>query len=174
MKAFDPDRSLSLAELAAIALITSDNPVAVMLEDRVGYDAVNAVLAKAGVSPERQMSVGFRERELGPKNRANALSALDLIAIFDRLTSEPVYAPIIGALENNLRNARIPALLPDDAIIAHKTGSLEGVVNDAGIVRLGDQAFTLACMCDAQSDPAKTSADMAECADGIFTILLAD
>jgi beta-lactamase class A len=175
MKAFDAGRSLSLGELAALALITSDNPVAVLLEDRVGRDAVGAVLARAGIAAERaQMRVGFREDELGPKNRANALSALDVLRLFELLRSEPRYGPIVVALENNLRNARIPALLPDEAVIAHKTGTLNGVANDAGIVRLGTDAFTVAFLCDGQDDPAVTGQAIAECAKGLFEVVLGD
>lgn len=173
MKAFDADRTLSLAELAAIALTTSDNPVAVLLEDRVGHDAVNAVLTEAGVPSDRRMHVGFREHELGPRNRANVLSSLDVLALFDHLAARPHYAPVIIALENNLRNARIPALLPDEAVIAHKTGSLEGVVNDAGIVRLGDNRFTVAFLTDGQADPAQTERDIAACAFSLHRLLLA-
>lgn len=168
MKAFDCDRSLSLAELAALALITSDNPAAVMIEDRVGYDAVNAVLKRAGLAADRQMRAGFRETELGPANRANQLTVLDTIALFDLLASQPRYQPVVVALENNLRNARIPALLPDEAVIAHKTGSLEGVVNDAGIVRLGETAFTVAFLTDGQADAVATSTDIATCVEALY------
>ena len=131
------------------------------------------VLHRAGVTPANaEMKAGFREDELGPKNRVNALTALDVLALFRLLQSAPHYRPIITALDNNLRNARIPALLPDEAVIAHKTGSLEGVVNDAGIVRLGAQHFTVAFLCDRQSDPLTTSNDIAVCAQALFELLL--
>lgn len=175
MHAFDRDRTLSLRELAAIALITSDNPVAVLLEERVGRGPVGDVLDHAVVADDHaHMHVGFREDELGPKNRANAMSALDVLKLFQLLRSEPRYAPIVVALENNLRNARIPALLPDDAVIAHKTGSLEGVVNDAGSVRLGTEAFVVAFLTDHQADPAVTSNDIAACSKDLFELLLVD
>ncbi len=172
LKAFDRDRTLSLRELAAIALITSDNPAAVHLEERVGYDAVNAVLVRAGAAPDVAMHVGFREAELGPANRVNAMSANDVRQLFELLRSERRYGPIVLALENNLRNNRIPALLPDDAVIAHKTGSLDGVVNDAGVVRLGLLAFTVVFLCDGQADPMATSADIAACSKELFDLLL--
>ena len=174
MKAFDRDRSLSLGELAAIALITSDNPVAVLLEQRIGRAAVRDVLLRAGVADaQAHMFAGFREDELGPKNRVNAMAALDILKMFHLLQTELRYRPIITALDNNLRNARIPALLPDDAVIAHKTGSLEGVVNDAGIVRLGDRCFTVAFLCDDQADPLVTSNAIAACSKALFDLLLA-
>lgn len=173
MKAFDADRTLSLAELAAIALITSDNPVAVLLEERIGRAAVGDVLVRAGIAAGDQvMRAGFREDELGPKNRVNQLTARDVLKLFELMRAERRYGPVILALENNLRNARIPALLPDDAVIAHKTGSLEGVVNDAGIVRLGLEAFTVAFLSDAQADPIATQNDIAACSEELFGLLL--
>ena len=84
-----------------IALITSDNPVAVLLEDRVGRTAVRDVLHRAGVTPANaDMNAGFREDELGPKNRVNAMTAIDVLALFRLLQAAPHYRPIITALDN--------------------------------------------------------------------------
>lgn len=174
MAAFDEERHLSLRELAGLALITSDNPVAVLIEERVGYQAVAAVFARAGIAADRRMSVGFREDELGPKNRANQMTAFDVIKMFELLHSERRYGPIILMLENNLRNERIPALLPDQAVIAHKTGSLNGVTNDAGIVRLGIESFLVAFLTDCQADPIATANDIAACSKGLYELILAD
>ena len=71
-------------------------------------------------------------------------------------------------LTNNLRNARIPALLDEDVVVAHKTGSLDGVVNDAGIVSRGATAFIVAFMCDRQTDPIATQNEIAGCALALF------
>ncbi len=171
MRAFDPGRRLTLAELSSIALITSDNPIAVLLETRVGRDAVDAVLRQALGRGDRRMAAGFSEGELGVANRANEMSALDVLRLLDTLRAKPRYKPIIEALENNLRNNRIPALLPDEAVIAHKTGSLAGVVNDAGIVRLGEVCFAAAFLADGQADAAATSADIAACSERLFRLL---
>ena len=173
MKAFDRDRTLSLKELAAIALITSDNPVAVLLEQRVGREAVGDVLVRAGMTGgATAMQAGFREDELGVKNRANVMRALDVLKLFQLLRSERRYGAIVLALENNLRNARIPALLPDEVVIAHKTGSLDGVVNDAGIVRLGVETFVAVFLSDRQADPLATSNDIAMCSQELFELIL--
>ena len=95
MKAFDRDRTLSLKELAAIALITSDNPVAVLLEERVGREAVGEVLMRAGITVgDATMQAGFQEVELGAKNRANVMRALDVLKLFQHLHSERRYGSI--------------------------------------------------------------------------------
>jgi hypothetical protein len=58
-------------------------------------------------------------------------------------------------------------------VIAHKTGSLEGVVNDAGTVRLGAASFDVAFLTEGQADPAVTSQDIAVCSEELFQLLLA-
>ncbi|MGI9425753.1 MAG: serine hydrolase [Hyphomicrobiaceae bacterium] len=172
LKAFDGDRALSLREIAALSLITSDNPATVHVLGRLSFADVETVLRDSGCSNAARITVGFGELELGPANRANQMTALDALKLFRRLQSEPRYRPIVTFLENNLRNARIPALLPDDAVIAHKTGSLDGVVNDVGVVSRAGQAFDVAFLCDRQADPIQTQNDIAACSLALFELLI--
>lgn len=168
LRTFDTDRKLSIREIAGLSLITSDNPAIQYILSHVSFDDVSGVLRDSGCSAHATMAAGFSEPELGVRNRANLLTADDTVRLFARLQSKPAYAPVVTFLENNLRNARIPALLPEDVIIAHKTGSLDGVVNDAGIVTRGTTSFIVAFMCDAQSDPIATQNEIAQCALKLF------
>jgi beta-lactamase class A len=172
LKAFDPARTLSLREVAALSLITSDNPATVHVMSRLRYDDIAGVLAESGCSDAATCAAGFSEAELGAPNRANRLTAYDAVQMFRHLRSVPRYAPIVVFLENNLRNARIPALLPDDAIVAHKTGSLDGVVNDAGIVSRAGRSFIVAFLCDGQADPIATQNEMAAASLELFDLLI--
>lgn len=172
LKAFDAGRSLSVRELAALSLIVSDNPSTVHLMSLVSSADVVDVLRRCGCGETTQMSAGFTEAELGARNRVNTLSAADAVLLFEALVAEPRYAPIVTQLENNLRNNRIPALLPDDVVVAHKTGSLEGVVNNVGVLSYGGRAFTLAVLCDGQADPIATSREIAELALELSGLLL--
>lgn len=45
---------------------------------------------------------------------------------------------IINILLQQKHNTRIPAKLPDDVKVAHKTGSITGVGHDSGIIFLPD------------------------------------
>jgi beta-lactamase class A len=174
LTAFDPDTALTLRELAALAIVTSDNPVAVHLASLVGFERVNAVLARCGCSTQTRMAASFREGELGPANRVNRLTAHDAIRIFQALGSRPLYAPLVTALVNNLRNNRIPALLPDDAVVAHKTGSLQAVANDVGTVSWQGRQFILAVLTDNQADTIQTSTDIAVLADRVLRAVVAE
>ena len=53
----------------------------------------------------------------------------------------------------------------------HKTGSLEGVANDAGIVFDDGVAFGLAFLCDRQADTILASAEIGRCALEVYDSL---
>jgi beta-lactamase class A len=171
LAAFDPDRELSIREICRLALITSDNPLAVYLQSLVDFDAVNRMLKEIGCGPRCVMAAGFSEGELGSRNRANVLTADAAVRLFSVVKTEPAYADLFLALKNNLRNNRIPALLPEHVSVIHKTGSLDGVANDAGIVQDDKVDFTVAFLTDRQPDPIKTSYDIASCSLELFNCL---
>lgn len=168
---FDPEHRLSLREVMRLSLITSDNPLTLVLQRYVSFDAVNALFGGLGLSAV--MAAGFSEDELGPKNRANSMTAKDAVALLQAVAADPLYADVRKGLENNLRNNRLPALLPDSAVVAHKTGSLQGVVNDAGLITDHGVRFYLACFSDGQADAERTSADIARCAAAAYAACIA-
>jgi beta-lactamase class A len=57
-------------------------------------------------------------------------------------------------LLNQQVNDRIPSLLPSNATVAHKTGELPGVRNDAGIVRCPGSQYIIVTM-SREGDPAE-------------------
>ncbi len=78
-------------------------------------------------------------------------SPRDLVATFERVYSERVlgkfndeFLEILGACETGPN--RIRRGIPRDVVLAHKTGTLRGVVNDAGIVMDGADAYALAVL----------------------------
>jgi len=166
LAAFDPGRALSRRELCALSLITSDNAAASHLLTLVGADGVNEELRALGCRATR-IVVGFEDRLLGPPGRANVISADDALRLLARVYEDPALAGVEHALRNTILNQRIPLLLPDDVAVAHKTGSLDGVVNDVGIVygQAGDVA--LAFLCDGQGDAPTTEVAIGRCAADI-------
>ncbi len=172
LAAFDTDRCLSLRELIALMLMTSDNPVTVYLMELLGFDRLNGTLRRVTENQALTLSAGFTEDELGLPNRANMMTANDVVKLFQSVKNEPLYADIETALANNLRNQRIPALLPETARVAHKTGTLNGVVNDAGIISDGPINFTVVFLCDGQNDMTATTSDIAVCAKQLYDVFL--
>lgn len=168
LAAFDQDTSFSIREICRLAIITSDNPLAVYLNTLVAFDEVNALLLELCADNRLLMRAGFSESELGPKNRENTLTGLACHKLLSEVWGNPLYRDVLFAMRNNLRGNRIPAEIPESVLVAHKTGSLSGVVNDIGLIEDGTFNFSVAFLTDNQSDPLRTTKDISESALAIY------
>ena len=96
--------------------------------------------------------------------RVNVTTTDDCARLLAAIHREEHLAPILTALRANLNHTRIQLRLPDETIVAHKTGSLSGVVNDVGVIHAESGFLTVCFLTDGQPDPAATAADIGECA----------
>lgn len=164
LEAFEAERLLSVAEVVAFSLITSDNPCANYLFEELGSARIRATIDELGLVCTRA-DAGFEDVSLDDGGRANVTSAADLATVFRHLEqsrkSDERVDRIWTWLTNNQRNNRISALLPDGLPVAHKTGSLPGVVNDAGVVALNGSPLTIVTLLDGSADPIASSAGIA-------------
>lgn len=151
MQAFDPGDQISLKAMIGLMLIVSDNPATTAVLDVIGIDKVNAWLAKNGLN-QTNLEIGFDDNALGQPLRANLTTARDCLRLLQLIDSQPNFAFIKHMLANNLRNERIPKLLPDDAVIAHKTGTLNGLVHDIAIIESPSAAYYLVALADGLLD----------------------
>jgi len=104
----------------------SDNDCGRALGDILGWGGQNQALRQEGYS-ETDMST------------PQQTSAGDVARLFNRLYDRTLVSPsaedeFLGLLKDQQVNNRLPQGLPSGAVIAHKTGDLDGVVHDAGIV----------------------------------------
>ncbi|MGH8906112.1 MAG: serine hydrolase [Egibacteraceae bacterium] len=172
LEIFEPDHLFTLAELCGLMLSTSDNPTSQHLLELVGMDAVNEQARRLGLGRgDTLIKVGFTDPELGQAGRANVTTAADMVAILAAVAAEPRYRPLIRGLRNSMRNVRLPLRLPDELHVAHKTGSLAGVVNDAGVVYGRDSDLAIAFLADHQADTALTSVAIGDCTARVWTAL---
>jgi beta-lactamase class A len=160
----DPSHELSVRELCGLAMATSDNPVADRLLAIASPEDVNEVLGEAGCTRSR-LAAGFSDDELGDRGRASVTTAADMLRLLRRLHDDPGLHPVQRAMESSLQTIRVPSQLPDDGTVrtAHKTGSLQGVVNDAGIVTGHGIVLAVAVLCDDQRDSVDTSVQIGDC-----------
>lgn len=141
---FDPDRVLSVGEVLALALVSSDNACADYLLDLLGHHRVNQRALAVGMVATT-ITTGFRDHEFA-SSKPSLTTAADVARMLLHLHAHREhegYRRIWHALQNALYNTRIPGLLPDEIVVAHKTGSLTGVVHDAGIVLIPDTPLLL-------------------------------
>lgn len=113
----------------------SDNYAAIMLVEKIGWEKVRAQ-AKA---------IGANDTSI---KDPITTTAYDIGLFFKKLylkqvVSENASNKIIELLALSRLNNRIPALLPDELKIVHKTGELARARNDAGIVFLEGNPYLI-------------------------------
>jgi beta-lactamase class A len=170
LRVLQPDHRLTLRELGGVALATSDNPAADHLLRVVGPDRVARLLTACGCRDTR-LEVGFADAELGAAGRRNVTTADDQARLLRRVHGEPAWRGVVTALASSMRNTRLPLLLPDDLVVAHKTGTLLGVTNDAGILYGEAVDLVIAVLTDGQADPPRTNLAIGELARDAWAAL---
>ena len=113
------------------AMITiSDNGAALALWHILGGSNIDATLDKAGV---KNFHVAFDDTE---DNWAtpHAIGTFFTLLAKRQLISAAASDRMLARLERQQINDRLPAQLPPDVVIAHKTGNLAGVTHDAGVI----------------------------------------
>jgi beta-lactamase class A len=130
----------------------SDNVAALALLELVGADNVNLTLQGRGLEATR-LRVGGASRDWGGPAGQNTTSAremgllLETIATGD-LLSERASEEAIALLSRKQQAAWLPNLLPGRVVVAHKSGELEGIRHDAGIVYTPRNQFVVVVLND--------------------------
>jgi beta-lactamase class A len=130
----------TVLDLATLMIIVSDNRATNLIIDLVGMEQINAHLARVGwrgsALRRRMMDADARARgvdnTLTPRRRR--ICSCDCSGA--DLATPGTTAVLLGILKAQQERERLPARLPEGVEIAHKTGSLPGVMNDAGIIFL--------------------------------------
>ncbi|MEV7773187.1 serine hydrolase [Kitasatospora sp. NPDC086791] len=170
LQAFDPDSTVTVRELCGFALVTSDNPAAEHLRAILGQGRIDTTIKALGLH-STAFPAGFSERELGPLGRANTTTAEDMLRLIEYVDRAPHLEPVRRYLVNYLRNDRIPSRLDDDVPVRHKTGSLRGIVNDAGIVLHPAARIAMVFLTEGQSDNVRTAQEIGEVSERIVRII---
>lgn len=147
-----PGASLTAQGLIELSITRSDNPATDALLAAVGGPAaVNRWLRKAGLSGmrlDRDIATLVRDdgefnpaTTVDPRDSATPLAMVQLLAGLHegRWLSSSSRGVLLGAMSRCLTGKRrLRALLPQDARIAHKTGTLNNTSSDVGIIHTPD------------------------------------
>jgi beta-lactamase class A len=142
--------SIGLGEAVERMVTISDNSSAILLTDRVGVGNITRDVERLGMMRTR---LSTEDLSTSP---GDMLTFFETIARGESVSRE-ASADMLYLLARQRVNDRIPRLLPPGAMVAHKTGNLQGVVNDAGIVYAGDQVFVIAVLVDGTRQDAEAS-----------------
>ncbi|WP_197524009.1 serine hydrolase [Cupriavidus sp. USMAHM13] len=150
-------RQLTLAELARLMIVLSDNVATNALITLLGFDAVNGWCERAGLAQTR-LQRRMMDAAARAAGRDNFTSAGDTAAALGwLLRGDTLPAPLrafgLALLADQRERAHFGAALPAAARLANKTGQLPGLRHDAGILTVGDQSVVLAVLADGFTDP---------------------
>jgi beta-lactamase class A len=157
----EPGSTYSYKTLAKLALKQSDNTAAYILGQKIGHSNVQDVLEEFGLT---QTSIGD-----------NTTSSYDLYLLFSgiythRFISEAHAKELLGYMTETDIEDRLPALLPDDAVVSHKTGDAVGFLHDVGIVSQGDDVYFISVLTsDIGTDESEAKKTIAEIGKTVLT-----
>jgi beta-lactamase class A len=146
----DSDRTLykqigqrrTLSALVYDMIIVSSNLATNMVMGLVGADEVTRTVRGLGAK-DTQVLRGVEDKKAFDKGLINVTTAQDMMILFSLIAQGKAVSPEASAdmtriLLDQKFNEIIPARLPADVKVAHKTGSITGVRHDCGIVMLPD------------------------------------
>ena len=132
----------TINELVTDMIIYSSNLATNMIIELVGAQNVMKTMRELGAN-SIQVLRGVEDGKAFEKGLNNTTTANDLMIIFETIAKGRVVSPgasqqMIDILLHQQFNKIIPAKLPPDVKVAHKTGNITGVLHDSGIIFLPD------------------------------------
>ena len=132
----------ALLDLINDMIIYSSNLATNIIIELVGAQNVMKTMGDLGAN-QIQVLRGVEDSKAFEKGLNNTTTAKDLLIIFEAMAKGKTVSPaasqqMIEILLHQQFNKIIPAKLPPDVKVAHKTGSITGVLHDSGIVFLPD------------------------------------
>ncbi|HVT45887.1 MAG TPA: serine hydrolase [Thermoanaerobaculia bacterium] len=168
-------RAMPVRDLAYQMITRSSNLATNLLVDVIGIETIQHALAELGIDGIRVLR-GVEDQlafDAGLNNEvtANGLARLLRIIADGRAWSPEASAEMLRILLDQQYKSGIPAGLPSDARVAHKTGNISTVDHDAGIVHLETRRpYVLVILTRFAPDKARSAA-VADISRDIFKTL---
>jgi beta-lactamase class A len=168
-------RNMTVQELAYEMITRSSNLATNLLVDVVGVEFIRRCLDELNVDGV-VMARGVCDQaayDAGVNNMVTANGVLRMLRLIadGRAYSPQVCAQMLEILLDTRAKSGIPAGLPGDAQIAHKTGNISTVHHDAGIVYIGDRRpYFLVVLTQFPAEVGRSTA-VAEVSHGLFESL---
>ncbi len=132
---FAPGLRLTIQDIAHLMITISDNTASNLLLDLLGMEAINATMRELGLRNTRleRRFIDFAARRAG---RDNWTTAADMVLLFEHIYRGrvPDRDRLITILLRQNDYRILPGYWGEDEPFAHKTGGLEGIMHDAGML----------------------------------------
>jgi len=138
-------KTMQLRELARHMIATSSNLATNVLIELVGVEAIQQALHDLGLDLGIDFVRGVEDMLAWEQQINNRVTARGLLGALRMIAEERAISPaasrqMLDILHGQAFKLGIPAGLPSEARVAHKTGDTSTVAHDAGIIYLPDRA----------------------------------
>lgn len=135
-------KKVTISDLLFRMITQSSNLATNMIVDLVGAKNVMKTMRRLGVK-EMKILRGVEDDKAFIHDMNNMVSAYDLSLLFEQLgkgdlVSKKASEEMLGVLKQQYFRGIIPAKLPHEVVVANKTGSINKVCHDSGIIFLPD------------------------------------
>ena len=150
----DTIEGVEISTLLERMITVSDNSATNAFIDYYGMDKLNAFFEETGYA---QTSLNRRMLDYAAMNRGveNYTSVLDVMKflrkVYDNKEAFP-YNEMLAIMKRQTVRTKLPVKLPSEVEIAHKTGELDTVENDVGIIFSEKADFAVVCLCSSLAD----------------------
>lgn len=132
----------TIADLTYDMIIVSSNLATNLVIEYVDAKKVSQTMDELG-APNMNVLRGVEDQKAFDAGMSNSTTAYDLMVIFEKLAMGEVVSAVaseamISTLLDQKFNEIIPFHLPKEVKVAHKTGVINGLHHDSGIVFLPD------------------------------------
>lgn len=147
-----PDIQMTIYELCVLMIVLSDNTATNMLIDRIGMAKVNQTMKNLGLTSTilKRYMMDFAAAKKGLENQTTASEMAKLFEIILNSTGLPQKSSnlILDILKRQQVRDKLPFYLPEDIILANKTGTLPGAEHDGGILYFANKAYIISIFTD--------------------------
>lgn len=138
--------TLSLHDLAIFMVVLSDNTATNILIDRLGMDNINEGVTRLGLK-ETKLRRHMIDLEAAQKGNENVSTPLEMLTLIEKVHAgqalDAAHTKEYFDLLRLPKESEFHKALPEDASIADKPGSLEGVRCDTGLIDIPGHPFIM-------------------------------
>ena len=166
--------TLTLAQLCEAMITVSSNFATNLLIEKLGVENIRNTVTQLGAEG-MQVLRGVEDQKAFDKGLNNSTTARGLMVLFERIGSGTAVgrkpdAAMVEILKRQKFNDGIPAGLPKNVAVAHKTGNITRIHHDAGIV-FAKRPYVLVILVRGIQDSKQSGALMAKMSRAVYNTM---
>ena len=169
-------KTMRVSELALHMIAMSSNLATNLLLDLIGLETVQRTIERFGLTG-LDIRRGVEDEKAFEHDIVNRVTANGLVGLLRLIAEERAYSPelsreMLDILHQQEFKKGIPARLPRDVRVAHKTGDISSVAHDAGVVYApGRKPYVVAILTEWAADAGRRSPTIASISHAVYDYL---